>query len=271
MTTSIRKLDSGTEKLLVEVEGGIARLTFNNPEKHNALSVEMRSSLPKALSELQEDPEVRVIVVTGAGGRAFISGADISEFEEQRTSTESRRDYDKNMAASARAWAAVEKPIIAMIRGYCIGGGLLTAMQTDIRIASEDSQFGVPAARLGLGYGYGGVRMLIDLVGPSWAAEILFSARRLSADEALHIGLCNRVVPADSLEKEVMDLARAIQANAPLTIRAAKAAIAEAMRDPDRRNLARVSDLVEACFQSEDYLEGQRAFREKRQPRFKGR
>lgn len=271
MTISTRKLDTGTEKLLVEVESGIARITFNNPERHNALSIEMRAALPGVLRDLQDDVEVRVIVVTGAGGKAFISGADISEFEQQRTTRESRAAYDKNMAASGQAWAAVEKPIIAMIRGYCIGGGLLTAMQTDIRIASEDSQFGVPAAKLGLGYGYGGVKALINLVGPSWAAEILFSARRLSAQEALRIGLVNRVVAADRLEEEVMELARTIQANAPLTIKAAKAAIGEALRDPDRRNLGRVADLVEACFQSEDYLEGQRAFREKREPRFQGR
>jgi len=263
-------LDTGTDKLLVEVESGIGRVTFNNPAKHNALSVEMLSALPGVLGALQGHPEVRVVVVTGAGDRAFVSGADISEFGEQRTSAEARAGYDRESAAAAQAWAALDKPIIAMIRGYCIGGGLLTAMQADIRIASEDSQFGVPAARLGLGYGYGGVKALLDLVGPAWASEILFSARRLSAPEALRIGLVNRLVPGDKLEGEVMGLARAIQSNAPLTVAACKAAIREAKRDPDRRDLAHVARLVEACFLSQDYLEGQRAFQEKRPPRFTG-
>jgi enoyl-CoA hydratase/carnithine racemase len=158
-----------------------------------------------------------------------------------------------------------------MIRGYCIGGGLLTALRADIRIAAEGSQFGVPAARLGLGYGFGGVKALVDVVGTSWTAEILFSARRLSAGEALRIGLVNRVVPGERLEDEVMELARSIRDNAPLTVAACKAAIREAVSDPDRRDLARVAELIEACFRSEDYLEGQRAFREKRPPRFSGR
>jgi enoyl-CoA hydratase/carnithine racemase len=265
------KPDSGTDKLLVDVTDGIGLVTFNNPARHNALSVEMRTALPRVLEAMQADPEVRVIVMTGAGGKAFVSGADISEFGEQRTSPESRSEYDRSFAAGSQAWAALDKPVIAMIRGYCIGGGLLTAMQADIRIASDDSQFGVPAARLGLGYGYGGVQTLVDLVGAAWAAEILFSARRLTAEEALRIGLVNRVVPGSALEAEVMDLARAIQANAPLTIAACKAAIREARRDPERRDLARVAEMVEACFRSEDYLEGQRAFAEKRAPQFRGR
>jgi enoyl-CoA hydratase/carnithine racemase len=264
-------VDSGTDKLLVEVESGIGRVTFNNPAKHNALSVEMLAALPPVLSALQDDPDVRVVVVTGAGERAFVSGADISEFGEQRTSPEARAGYDGHMAAAAEAWAAMDKPVIAMIRGYCMGGGLLTAMQADIRMASEDSQFAVPAARLGLGYGYAGVTALTDLVGPAWTAEILFSARRLSAAEALGVGLVNRVVPGEELEGEVMALATAIRANAPLTVAACKVAIREARRDPDRRDLGHVARLVEACFRSQDYLEGQRAFEEKRPPRFTGR
>src|SRR5438477_766546 len=265
------RLDSGTDKLLVDVGAGIGRVTFNNPAKHNALSVEMRAALPRVLAALQDDPEVRVVVVSGAGDKAFVSGADVNEFGEQRTSAEARAQYDRESAEAGKAWDAVDKPVIAMIRGYCIGGGLLTAMQADIRIASEDSQFGVPAARLGLGYGYGGVKALVDLVGAAWASEILFSARRVSAAEALRIGLVNRVVPPDELEGQVMELASALQSNAPLTIAACKAAIRELRRDPGRRDLARVARLVEACFRSEDYLEGQRAFQEKRPPRFRGR
>ena len=210
------------------------------------------------------------MVVTGAGTKAFVSGADISEFGQHRTSPEARAAFDRSYAESSRAWAGLQKPIIAMIRGYCIGGGLLTALQADIRIASDDSQFGVPAARLGLGYGFGGVEALTSLVGPAWTAEILFSARRLDAAEAVHIGLVNRVVPAERLEAEVLALARTIKDNAPLTIAACKAAIREARQPADRRDMEQVDALVEACFRSDDYLEGQLAFAEKRPPRFTG-
>jgi enoyl-CoA hydratase/carnithine racemase len=263
--------DIGTDQLRVDVADGIARVTFNNPGKHNALSVATLAALPDVLRSLQADRKVRVLVITGAGTRAFISGADISEFGERRTSPEARAEYDRAFAEAGRAWDALEKPIIAMIRGYCIGGGLLTALSADIRIASEASQFGVPAARLGLGYGFTGVEALMSLVGPAWTAEILFSARLLSAPEAVQSGLVNRVVGDEHLEGEVMELARAIRDNAPLTVAASKAAIREARRDPGQRDLARVHQLVEACFRSEDYLEGQRAFAEKRAPRFAGR
>jgi enoyl-CoA hydratase/carnithine racemase len=263
--------DSGTDKLLVEAADGIARVTFNNPAKRNALSHEIRAALPKVLRALQDDGDVRVVVITGAGSEAFVSGADISEFGQQRTSPEARAEYDRAAAESGRAWLTLEKPILAMIRGFCMGGGLLTALQADIRIASDDARFGVPAARLGLGYGFGGVDALAQVVGASWAAEILFSARRLSAAEALQIGLVNRVVPGERLEAEVSELAQAIRDNAPLTVAACKAALREWRREPERRDLPRVAAQVEACFRSEDYREGQRAFAEKRRPRFSGR
>src|SRR3954471_4493944 len=210
-------MDTGTEQLLCDVDDGIALVTFNNPTKRNALSREIREALPDTLRALQRDTDVRVVVLTGAGDKAFVSGADISEFGEQRTTPEARAAYDAKATEAARAWTELEKPIIAMIRGFCIGGGLLTALQADIRIASDDSQLGVPAARLGLGYGFGGVEQLVQLVGPSWAAEILFSARRLTAHEALHCGLVNRVTTVDALRDEVLALARSISANAPLT------------------------------------------------------
>jgi enoyl-CoA hydratase len=263
--------DPGTDKLLVEVADGIARLTFNNPAKHNALSQEMRAAMPGVLRGFEEDPDVRVVVLAGAGGKAFVSGADISEFGEQRTTPEARRTYDRLAGEAGAAWAALSKPVIAMIRGYCIGGGLLTALQADIRIAAEGSRFGVPAARLGLGYGYRGVETLVALVGPAHAADILFTARRLDAIEAERIGLVNRVVAPDDLENEVNGLAAAITANAPLTVTAVKAALRETQRPPERRDLERVAALVEACNRSEDYREGQRAFVEKRPPRFTGR
>ena len=159
--------DTGTDKLLVEVADAIAVVTFNNPAKRNALSSEIRAALPGALAALDADPQVRVLVVTGAGDKAFASGADISEFGQQRTSPEARAEYDRGQAALAGAWAGLTKPVIAMIRGFCMGGGLLTALQADIRVASDDSQFGIPAARLGLGYAFSGVTTLMALVGPA--------------------------------------------------------------------------------------------------------
>lgn len=261
---------TGTDRLLAEVTGSVATVTFNNPAKRNALSSDMRAALPGLLRGLNADGDVRVIVVTGAGDKAFVSGADISEFGEQRTSPAARASYDQAAAEMNEAWASLEKPVIAMIRGFCIGGGLLTALQADIRIASDDSQFGIPAARLGLGYGVSGVATLMKLIGPACASEVLFSARRFSAAEALQMGLVNRVVPADSLRETVLSLADSIGRNAPLTVAAAKAAIREVGRPEGRRDLARVEEMVEACFRSADYLEGQRAFAEKRPPAFTG-
>ncbi|HEX2851004.1 MAG TPA: enoyl-CoA hydratase [Acidimicrobiales bacterium] len=266
-----RTHDTGTDKLLVEIDDGVATMTFNNPEKRNALSEEIRASLPGALRALARDDEVRVVVLRGAGEKAFVSGADISEFGDRRTSPEARAEFDALSAEAGHAWNALEKPVIAMIRGFCIGGGLLIALQADIRIAADDARFGVPAAKLGLGYGYGGVEALVGLVGWAAASEILFSARQLTAEEADHIGLVNRVVPVAKLESEVKELAGLITANAPLTVAACKAAIRQARKDPDDRDLAHVGAMVEACFQSDDYKEGQRAFAEKRSPKFTGR
>jgi enoyl-CoA hydratase len=268
---SARSMDTGTDKMLARVVDGVGLMVYNNPARRNAQSMEMLQAVPRILGSFQDDPEVAVVVVTGAGDKAFVSGADISEFGERRTTPEARAEYDRAQQEAHQAWDKVEKPIIAMIRGYCMGGGLLTALRADIRMAAEGSQFAVPAARLGLGYGFAGVEQLMAVVGAAWTAEILYSARRLSAEEALRIGLVNRVVPPDRLETEVTELASSIAANAPLTVRACKAAIREALRPPGERDLKRVRDLVEACFRSEDYAEGQRAFLEHRAPRFVGR
>ena len=270
MTSPSARYDTGTDKLIAEVAGGIAVVTFSNPGKRNALSADMRAALPGLLAALQADEAVRVVVITGAGD-TFVSGADISEFGAQRTSPEARAAYDRAAAAISESWQRLEKPVIAMIRGFCLGGGLMTAMQADIRIAAAGSQFGVPAARLGLGYGLPGVTALMSAAGPASAAEILFSARRFPAAEALRMGLVSRVVPAAELEDEVMSLARDIARNAPLTIAACKAAIREAGRPPGERDTTRVEAMTEACFRSQDYLEGQRAFAEKRPPAFTGR
>jgi enoyl-CoA hydratase len=266
----VTTLDTGTDTLLVDIDDGIAVVTFNRPEKHNAMSVAMRTALSPTLQALQEDPAVRVVVLTGAGDRAFVSGADISEFGDLRTSPEARAEYDRVAAETAAAWASLEKPIVAMIRGFCIGGGLMTAMQADIRIAAADAQFAIPAARLGLGYGFAGVEALVDLVGRGWAAEILFSGRRLNATEALRIGLVNDVVAVEDLRSTATTLATTISQNAPLTVAACKVAIAQTRQVPDRRDTQRLAGLIEACFRSEDYREGQAAFAEKRRPRFQG-
>jgi len=262
---------TGTDKLLVEVSGQIALVTFNNPAKRNALSQQMRAALPGLLAALDADAGVRVLVVTGAGGKSFCSGADVSEFGDRRSTPAARAEYDRIQAALAAAWASMSKPVIAMIRGFCIGGGLLTALQADIRIAADDSQFGIPAARLGLGYGFSGVTALLGVTTQASAAELLFSARRCTAAEALQMGLVNRVVPADGLRQDVMDLAARIAANAPLTVAAAKAAIRTAARPPQPPDLTQISAKIEDCFQSEDYREGLRAFAEKRPPVFIGR
>ena len=262
---------TGTDKLLVDVTGAVAVVTLNNPAKRNALSGDMRAALPALLEALQADERVRVVVLTGAGDKAFASGADISEFADRRTSPEARAEYDRAGEALNRSWTALDKPLIAMIRGFCIGGGLFTALQADIRIAADDSQFGVPAARLGLGPAMFGVTSLMGLIGPAHTSEMLFSARRFSAPEALAMGLVNRVVPAAALHQETMALAQSIAANAPLTVAACKAAIRAAGQPPGGQDAARAQAMIEACFRSDDYLEGQRAFAEKRAPAFTGR
>jgi enoyl-CoA hydratase len=260
-----------TEKILAEVEGGIGWLTFNQPERRNAMSMEMWQGVADALESFQDDPDVRVVVMKGAGGRAFASGADISEFDRHRASAAQQKEYGAITARGNRWLRELEKPLIAMIQGYCVGGGLAMALTADVRIATPLSQFGIPAARLGLGYDFGSVAALARLVGPSVARDMLLSARFLAAEEALRVGLINRVVPEDDLEAEVRAYAGLIAANAPMTVRAAKAALREWEFDPADRDLARVEALVSACFDSEDYREGRRAFADKRPPAFRDR
>ncbi len=260
-----------TEKILAEADGHIGWLTFNNPARRNAMSMEMWQGMGDALEGFQEDPTVRVVVMRGAGGRAFVSGADISEFDEHRASAAQKQDYGATTARGNRWLRHLDKPLIAMIDGFCIGGGLAIALGADVRIATPVSTFGIPAARLGLGYDYGGIATLARLVGPSVARDILFSARFLEAEEALRVGLINRIVPGDEIEGHVREYAGLIAANAPMTVRAAKAALQEWEREPADRNLGRVEGLVNACFDSEDYAEGRRAFAEKRKPEFHDR
>jgi enoyl-CoA hydratase/carnithine racemase len=260
-----------TEKMLAEVEDGIGWITFNNPKRRNAISLEMWEALGTILENFQSDDAVRVVIMKGAGDKAFVAGADISEFDKKRSNAEQKEEYGA-VAARANRWLTLlDKPLLAMIQGFCIGGGLATALSADIRIASLDSSFGIPAAKLGLGYDYGGLKVLTNLVGPSVAKDILFSARFLDADEALRVGLINRVVEKDQLEQAAREYAKLIVANAPLTVRAAKAGVNAGMLDPDKRNLPKIKEMVDACFNSEDYKEGRSAFMQKRKPVFKGR
>src|SRR4051794_12310783 len=260
-----------TSKMLAEKDGAVGRLIFNNPARHNAVSLEMWQGVAQIMEDFDNDDAIRVIVVAGAGGKAFVSGADISEFKEKRANEQAAAEYSRVSEAARRALQDTLKPTIAMIRGYCIGGGLATAIACDIRIAAEGSRFGVPAAKLGLGYAYDGIKKLIDLVGPAFAREIFYTARQFSADEALGMGLINRLVPDGELESYVQNYCDTIAANAPLTIRSAKVSVREALKPESERDLEMTKRLVAECFASEDYAEGRTAFMEKRRPVFKGR
>lgn len=262
---------SKTEKMIAQTDGAIGWITFNNPARHNAVSMVMWEALYDIVAGYAADDAIRVIVVKGAGEKAFVSGADISEFEEKRSSPQTVKAYNATAQRASRALKDINKPTIAMIRGYCVGGGVSTAMACDLRIAAEGSTFAVPAAKLGLGYEYEGVRKLMDVVGPSFAKEIFFTARQFTAAEALVMGLVNRVVPADRLEEFVRDYAATIAANAPLTVASIKTLVAQALKDESVRDRALCQEVVDRCFDSADYVEGRQAFMEKRKPNFSGR
>ena len=252
-------------KILQHVSDGVGVITFNNPEKRNAMSLEMWEGLGMALAGLRDDPNVRVVILTGAGGKAFVSGADISQFEKERHNAQASEEYSRRSAAQRALLADYPKPTIACI------GGMLVAMLCDIRIAAEDSQFGIPAAKLGIAYGYDGLRHLVSLVGPSRARLIMYTGMRMDAAEAARIGLVDRILPGAELWDATMDIACAIAGNAPLSIQASRITIAQILKDPDKRDMKAIDAIGRACMDSEDFREGRRAFMEKRKPKFQGR
>lgn len=255
-------------KLAVSVDGAVATLAIDNPTKHNALDLGMWQALPAIIAELDRDPGIRAIILRGAGTDSFASGADISEFATVRADAEGGRHYEAINEAAFWALAHCSKPVIAMIRGFCLGGGFGLALSCDLRIASEGAIFGIPAARLGIGYPPGAMKLVTAAVGAPAAKDLFYTARRIGADEALRLGVVQRVLPERQLDDTVLALAQDIAANAPLTIRAAKAAIDAAMGivHPD----VDPAELADRCFDSADAAEGRNAFLEKRKPVFSG-
>ncbi|MFZ4759389.1 MAG: enoyl-CoA hydratase [Burkholderiaceae bacterium] len=255
----------------VRVDGTIGWIVFDNPGRHNAMSVSMWAALPAAVDALEADPAVRVIVLRGAGDAAFVSGADISQFDQVRDSVEANERYEAIGDAGMARVAAAAKPTLAMLQGWCLGGGLAIALHCDLRIADASVRWGIPAARLGIGYRWRGIKKLVDTVGAPNAREIFLTARRFDAADALRMGLVGRVVPRGELEAAVRAECDGIAANAPLTIAAVKLAIDEIQRASPHLDAARMEAATKGVFASEDFIEGRRAFMAKRPPMFRGR
>ncbi len=260
-----------TDRIIAEKAQGVGRLRLNQPEKRNAISYSMWLGIVETMDAFRDDPEVRTVVISGEGGRAFSAGADISEFEKNRSTADQIEVYNHATHIAYQTITRFPKPVIARIEGYCVGGGMAVALCADLRIATDDSTFGIPAAKLGLGYSHEHLKPLVDIVGPSFAKEILFTAKRFSAAEAQGMGLVNRVVARGEIEAFTLEYAQTIADNAPLTVRSCKVSISELMKDPDERDIGLCREWVDTCFASEDYKEGRAAFSEKRRPRFRGR
>ncbi|HET7157136.1 MAG TPA: enoyl-CoA hydratase [Hyphomicrobiaceae bacterium] len=262
---------AATDKILARKEGRVGTLVFNNPERHNAVSLEMWEAATKVIEDFGSDADVRVLVVTGAGGKAFVSGADISKFGDERATEAAVERYNSTSQGFYSSLYNFPKPTLAQIQGYCIGGGLNLAISCDLRFCTHASRFGLPAAKLGLGYGYAGLKRFFDTIGPSNTKDIFFSARQFGAAEALAMGVVNKVLADSELAGFVRDYANTIAENAPLTINAIKQIAIEALKPESERDLKRTADLVARCFSSQDYVEGRNAFMEKRKPVFTGK
>jgi enoyl-CoA hydratase/carnithine racemase len=260
-----------TDKMLARKDGRVGTMIFNNPERHNAVSLDMWQAASRILDDFARDDEVRVVVLTGAGGKAFVSGADISKFADERSTREAVEKYGVAVERFYSTVYAFPKPTIAAIQGYCIGGGLGLAVTCDLRFCTQGSRFALPAAKLGLGYGFNGLERFINTIGPTHTKDIFFSARQFGADEALKMGIVSRVLPEGELEAFVKEYAATVAANAPLTVGAIKQITTEVLKPESERDRARAADLVARCFASQDYIEGRTAFMEKRKPNFTGK
>ena len=259
-----------SERLLTEKQGAVGWIVFNNPQRRNAVSVDMWEAMPAALERFEADAQVRLIALRGAGDQAFVSGADISQFEQQRSGPEAVQRYEEIAEGAQMRLVQSDKPTLAVIRGYCLGAGVNIALACDLRLAAEDARFGIPAARIGLGYRASATKNLLDTVGPAYAREILITGRQFGAQEAREMGLVQRVVPVADLEACAAELCAEIAANAPLSMRTGKRIIRALLRTPREFDAALATGWVKECFESADYQEGRRAFMEKRKPVFKG-
>lgn len=259
-----------TSKIISRVTGPIGWISFNDPAKHNAISIDMARAVPEIVASFEENKDIRVIILRGAGERAFAAGSNISSFGEVRNSPEQNHQYHQINEAAYNAFYYCSKPTIAMINGYCIGGGLDFATSCDIRLCADNGVFAIPAARLGLGYGYEGQIRLNRIVGPMYGRDIFFTGRHYNAQEALKMGLVHNVVPGENFEQYVNEYALKVAQNAPMTLAAIKRAFIELEKDESERDMSAAQKLIDACFKSADYQEGRAAFAEKRLPQFRG-
>lgn len=262
---------SPTERIAVWLDATTLHIRFNNPARLNALSIDMWETLPPLLLQADADERVRLVVFSGAGDKAFVSGADISQFEDMRAAREAVTRYETIAEAALTGIQRFRKPTLACIKGFCVGGGVNVAISCDLRIASSDSVFFIPAARLGLGYRHSAMKNLVDLIGPGAAKDLFFTARKVGAEEARALGLVNRVCPPDALATLLAEYTTALAENAPLTVRAAKTVIGEILKPAPDFDLELCQQAIRGCFESEDYAEGRRAFMAKRKPVFTGK